>query len=436
MRNKMNRITVILAAAAFGVTGCGDGAIPVLKTYIEDNDLAGIRLPEYTPPSPGSASASISPRYEKYGTEGTRINPPGLYIKNTYKTSDDVIHIVLSGKIENGIPEGLLWNTDPAGTLGVPSGSYAGRGDIRVGALPDETGGSMAIGGLDFSAEWVMAGPYTAVVIDGLISDKLYTTVIERNESLNLFSSNYRRKPPDNSSYKTSPDGKLQKRNDYTYNPNDFMPWPDSWEYKGDPRGGYLMLISKSEKAVPYTAFFDIEYSDGAKKRFEVDYSGVELREDIHLEPGITGISFQNPTPPTGSVKVPYTLDDSTFPDYNINSPLRVDHHAITLTDPDPAAMPLLLRPIYDPQNTTNMIKNVYLTGEDDNPLNYDNLILTWDDRTQAINLYIDPAKVSGKLLPPDETTVKIHAVLQKPSLSGSPDKPHFEKLTCTVTIY
>jgi hypothetical protein len=410
MRNKMNRITVILAAAAFGIAGCGDGAIPVLKTHM-DNELAGIRLPAYTPPSPGSASAFMSPRYEKYGTEGTRINPVDLYIKNTYKTSDDVIHIVLSGKIKNGIPEGLLWNTDPAGTLGVPSGTYAGRGDIRVGTLARETGGSMAIGGLDFSAEWVMAGPYTAVVIDGLISDNLATTVIEKNESLNLFSANYRINAPDNPAYYTNTDGKLQRRNVYMYNPNDFMPWPDSgeerWEKKGDPRGGYLMLISKSEKAVPYTASFDIEYSDGTKKRFEVDYSGVELREDIPL----TGISFQ---------AMSNSILTGDFPNYYL------DVNASSIGNTYNELTPLL-RPLYVPENTNNMIKDIYLTDEASRRLNNSGLTLTWDDKTQAIAIYAaDPYTLPSPIV--------IHAVLQKEY--EDPIGMSSKELTFIVTIY
>jgi hypothetical protein len=428
MKDKMTSIAVFLAVAV--LAGCGDGSIPTMKSYVEDDEVDKIRLPEYSPPTTGDESYNWE-RYSVYGTMGTRINPDDLYIKNTYRTSDDVIHIILSGKISNGIPEGLLWNEDADADFGAPSGVYMGRGDFRIGVLGPETGGSAAIGSPDFSAEWVMAGPYTAIVLEGLVDAGNRTSVIEKNESLNLLSSEYRSKSYPESELYTSLGGKLQKSSKYTYNPNNFRPWPEPalgqsyWNNSGDPRGGYVMLISKSEKAVPYIASFDIEYSNGAKKRFEVDYSDVQLREEIPL----TGISFQNPTP-VGN----YVLMDNSNPDeteyfqdiqYVVDSPLEIED--IILQSDNKINKPLLLRPLYEPADprkaTTNMISSIYLTDTISGvPVNNDNLVLTWDDKTQAITLYVK----DGAMPVPEFVTINASLRLSNAVV---------RKLTCDVTI-
>ncbi|MDR0663102.1 MAG: hypothetical protein LBF80_03360 [Spirochaetaceae bacterium] len=281
MKNKINRITIFLAIAVLG--GCGDGVVPTLKSYTGDDEVDKIRLPEYGPPA-GSVSWGKE-RYGTYGTRGTRINPEDLYIKNAYRTSDDVIHIVLSGKITNGIPEGLVWNEDTSADFGAPSGSYSGRGDFRIRT----TGGTGAANYPDFSTEWVSAGLFTAVTLEGLVDGIVGTTIIEKNESLNLLSDEYRDKFYPEAALYASPGGRLQKNSTYTYNPNNFRRWPEPsvdtssyWTFDGDSRGGYAMLISKSENAASYTAVFDITYPDGAKKRVEVDYSDVQLRESVN----------------------------------------------------------------------------------------------------------------------------------------------------------
>jgi hypothetical protein len=374
---------------------------------------------------------------------GTRINPHDLYIKNSYRTSDDVIHIVLSGKISNGIPEGLLWNEDSA-DFGAPSGNYLGRGDFKIGALGPETGGSVAIGSPDFSAEWVMAGPYTAVVLEGLVEANISrTTIIEKNESLNLLSSGYRNKFYPEAALYTSPGGKLQKESTYSYDPNNFSPWPEPdiggelyWTNPGDKRGGYVMLISKSEKAVPYIASFDIEYSNGTKKRFEVDYSDVQLREEIPL----TKVRFQSPTPDSD-----YDLTEDFQPD-PLNSEIYIIYYVVQVEadditkQGDTVLKPLLLRPLYDPvdidprKTTTNMINNVYLTDEVGMPLNNDNLVLDWDDETQAISLYIKEG-APPELIP---AGVTINAFLRLPyrdAYTNVGETVTVSKLECVVTI-
>jgi hypothetical protein len=420
MKNKIKYIAIIFAVAILVVTGCEEGSIPVLTTDVVDE----FTLPQYTLPDAGS-TASIFDRYQTYGTEGTRINPENLNIKYAYRTSDDVTHIVLRGDIDNGIPEGLLWDEDPAGTFGVPSGTYGGRGDFKAGTLNAATGGSAAIGSPNFSAEWVMADLYTAIVITGLIGNEPGTKVTEINDSLNLFSADYRKPPCPDGSFFSSPNGKLQKMNSYDYNPNNFHRWPDSDQNvpkpynsnNGAPRGGYVILISK--KAYPQTAFFDIEYSNGTKKRVEVDYNEVQLREEIPL----TNISFQNPTPSYSQDIEGYTLG-GTFPNYTAT----VAVSDITLAG-DKAVNPLFLRPLYEPAMTTNMISSLSLTDDTTGvPLNNENLILKWDDSMQAITIYIK----EGVTVEP--MNVVIHAKLRLPFVNSGSEQPVFE-LTCTVTI-
>jgi hypothetical protein len=455
MKYPMRCIVVLLVAAV--LAGCGDGVIPVLKTYEGDDEIDKIRLPEY---SPAGSDTVYGERYNSYGTQGSRINHEDIYIKNSYRTSDDVIHIILGGEISNGIPEGLLWNENKNADFGVPSGpaGYSGRGDVKIGTLGPETGGSAAIGSPDFSAEWVMGGPYTAVVLVGLVDNVNGTTVvIEKNESLNLLSSTYRKQfYPDAELYSIS-GGKLQKNSKYAdgYDSNNFRYCPDGvWTTPGAQRGGYPILISKSKKAAPYIVSFDVEYSNKTKKRYEVDYSAVRIYE-IKL----TSISFQSPTP-IGEYTLEgglVTPEDPSNPNtsYIIPYSTTVDADKITIdvTKDNPILEdPLLLRPLYNPVDedprkiTTNMINDIYLTDTSGNPLKDDNLVLTWNDQVQAITLYIikeadTPEEAAGNEGGeiPETLTVRINASLRLPFDTTYPneegDPVDVTRLTCDVTI-
>jgi hypothetical protein len=437
MRNKIN-LAVVITAALFWTAACAPGTIPVLVT-----DIDGFELPSYLP--------------ENYGTASARVNPEGLSIKHSYKTSDDVIHIVLTGKIENGIPQGLLWNSIPsglsptyppdAGTFGgTISETYVGQGDYRVGtvssgddpattgSLSVGTGGSyvVALGSPDFSSEWVMAAPYSAVVIKGLISaGATYVNVTETNDSLNLLSQAYRDKTPspEFSLFRTDRNGRLQKQNNYTYDPNRFKP---SEMGQGIPRGGYAFLISK--KANPQTAFFEIEYPNGKKSRIEVDYNAVELRGERSNV--LKDVVFQSPTPVPNSSQTQYILDGL----YDYSLPDHVYAGSIAASPGSIPPEPLYLRPVYTPANidpseaATNMIKNIYLTDISGRSLGRgigDLILLAWDDTAQAITLSIN--EDSGDFSGYTGGEYTINAVLQN---QFSPDNLNYvDKLTCAVTI-
>ncbi|MDR0409925.1 MAG: hypothetical protein LBH18_05965 [Spirochaetaceae bacterium] len=430
----MNRLNfAVFGVLFFLFTGCEKGTIPVLISDAVD----GVNLPQYTPLDSGS-KASIVERYLSYGTNGTRINAPELNIKYAYKSSDEVTHIVLRGQIDNGIPEGLLWSsdTDPAsGTYGVPSGTYGGRGDFKIGTLSVEaTGGSVAIGSLYFDPGWVMGGFYTAVVLEGIVDNTTGMTITETNESLRLFSEQYRdSRYPDDAIFSESADGKMQRKNTYIYDPNNFRPWPDPGEgvpepynnRPGAPRGGYYILISK--KANPPSAFLKIEYADGSKKNIEIDYSEVELREKVPL----TAILFQNPSPalnPAGTYSVD-TPDPGDIYAYYVT----VSFNEITMQPNGTIPKPLYLRPLYEPldidpkKTTTNMISKVYARDDGGNLLRDDNLVIKWDDVYQAINVYYKEGSQQ-----PDYSEITIHADLSEPFDNGG--SPVFG-MTCRIAI-
>jgi hypothetical protein len=380
----------------------------------------GVELPQYTPLDTGS-KASIVDRYFAYGTEGTRVNAPELNIKYAYSSSDEVTHIVLRGKLDNGIPEGLLWNEMEDAAFGVPSGTYGGRGDFKIGTLnalrPEATGGSVAVGSVDFDSAWMMGGFYTAVVINGIIDYVQGVTVTETNESLRLFSELYRSTHyPDEATF-SEVDGRMRRKNTYIYDTNEFHPWPDPGQSvsppynnnQGAPRGGYYILISS--KAEPRTAFLDVVYPDGSKKRVEIDYNEVELREDVP----ITSIAFQNPSPALTDAGT-YSVDliDPNDPySYNVSG---VNYDDIVMAENETIPRPLYLRPLYEPldidpkKTTTNMISKIYARDENGNVLRDDNLVLKWEDSLQAINVYYKTGAFQ-----PLYSVLTVHADLRKP---------------------
>jgi hypothetical protein len=384
----MNKLRwLIFAIVVFTAAACEKGLIPVLIT-----DIDSVSLPQYTP------ADITTPRYSVYGTAATQVNADDLRIKYQYNSSDDVTHIILGGQIANGISEGLLWNEDSAGTFGVPAGTYQGRGDFKIGTLSIATGGSAAIGSPDFDSEWVMGGFYTAVVLNGIVDDKKDTTVTETNESLRLFSKAYRHDHyPDEATFFEA-NGKMLRKNKYTYNPNKFVVYQNN---DGANRGGYYILISS--KANPRTAFLEVEYTDASKKRIEIDYSGVEFKEVP-----LSSLAFQNPSPaysPGGSYS--FVVGDPSISE--------AGYYQYSVSDVDPAGsisntaqpgnlaipQPLYLRPLYmtsfgsvsiNPKETaTNMISKITVlnTAAVGGGILHDpNLVAEWEDKLQAINVY------------------------------------------------
>ncbi|MDR2660402.1 MAG: hypothetical protein LBC27_10550 [Spirochaetaceae bacterium] len=450
---KLKRITIVLAAAVFVISSCEKGMIPVLIT----DAVEGIDLPQYTPPDSDGRASIVDP-YKSYGADGTRINHSEMNIKYAYNSSDEVTHIILRGNVNNGIPEGLLWNESIDGAFGVPSGTYGGRGDFKVGTLnalrPEATGGSVAIGSPDFSSEWMMGGFYTAVVIDGIIDNIEGVAVTETNESLRLFSEIYRKAHyPDEATF-FEVDGKMQRKNRFTYNPNDFHPWPDPDESipppynikSGAPRGGYYILIS--EKADPPTAILDIEYKDGSKKKIEIDYSEVELREKVAL----TDLALQSPTPATSDAGT-YSLFYTTLPSQENPFIGYTVYHDDNPVQPEPGVYfkdifmnlatgnidrPLYLRPLYAPVNidpmetTTNMISKVYAKDTEGNNIRDSNLRMEWDDTLQAINVYY-----IGNKSDTYGTEIVVYAVLKEPAPISSLLDPSItvSGIACHITL-
>jgi hypothetical protein len=380
----MNKLKwLIFAIVVFTAAACEKGLIPVLIT-----DIDSITLPPFTPE----------------GTGATRVNAEDIRIKYQYNTSDDVTHIILGGEIANGIPEGLLWNEDAAGTFGVPvlAGTYQGRGDFKVGTLSDKTaatGGSAAIGSPNFDSEWVMGGFYTAIVVDGIVNNTRDVAVTETNESLRLFSKTYRENFNPEQAIFSEASGKMQKKNTYSYDPNRFRSYPDfpsEQEMKdGAKRGGYYILVSS--KANPRAAFLEVEYANGSKKRIEIDYSGIGFREVP-----LTGLAFQNPSPASNSnytyLMTGPELSDEGYYQYTAEN-VGVYVGSISI------AKPLYLRPLYmtsfgsasiDPKKTTtNMISNVTPRKWDANEgtgniLQDPNLVVNWYDPFQAITVYYE----------------------------------------------
>ncbi|MDR2795855.1 MAG: hypothetical protein LBB47_03995 [Spirochaetaceae bacterium] len=414
----MRNIAKFVLIAAALISGSCLGSVPV---FVTDVDIGNFSLPWYSPPN------------DLGGTNTMRSNMEGLYINQAYMTSDGVTHIVLKGTIDSGIPEGLLWSdilvagtnsTGEYGTYGytMSGGSYGGYGDFKIGTLSADTGGSLAIGGLDFSAEWVMAAPYSAVVIRGLVEDNVDVTITETNESLYLYSLDYRKTETKNEIFKPNNSGRMQKIAYYSNGnkPNSFK------NANGKARGGYMVLISK--KADPATAMIELDYRDGTKKKYNIDYSGVNFNE-VEL----TSVTFQNPTPPVGSYSVgagsvvEETLQYNNVAATNGNGNIYAGSiSARAGTSPVSVPVPLLLRPLYEPakksaiddgtdprQNTTNMIHRIWFELADPSIYSKDNFALVWDDKTQSIKPYLK--ENAAPLYDEESVDITIHAELRKP---------------------
>jgi hypothetical protein len=389
----MPKFVLAIIFAAFGFTAC-TGTVPV---FVTDLDIGNFSLPWYSPEN------NLARPYTM------QANQQELYINQAYMTSDGVTRLVLKGTIDSGIPAGLLWSDSPVngysgGTYGYDmsalGGSYSGYGDFRVGTLAGSTGGSLAIGSTDFSAEWVMAAPYSAFVIKGLVEDDVDVTVTETNNSLKLYSFLYRTDEK-NGYFTSSGNGIMQKITHYSQSnrdkPNSFRK-VDAGK-QGESRGGYMVLISKN--ASPAEAMIEMNYRDGTRKKYSIDYSGVNFNEVA-----LTGITFQNPTP---------TWPQNLSGTYSIGIPqYEFDKGLVTYTGEqlyagsismigDSIVQPLLLRPLYedikkeandgfDPRsNTTNMIHRIWFEMTASTlDVNYskDNFTLTWDDVTQSILFY------------------------------------------------
>jgi hypothetical protein len=412
----MPKFVFVIAFVAFGFTAC-TGTVPV---FVTDIDIGDFSLPWYSPPN------DLARQYTM------QANKQELYINQAYMTSDGVTHIILKGTTDSGVPAGLLWSDEEVkgysgGTYGYNMGTlgkYSGYGDFKVGTLGISTGGSLAIGSTDFSAEWVMKAPYTAVVIKGLVEyDAALSTITETNESLKLYSLTNRNALNIGDGNRLTTDYTAP----YTDNPNYFRFSKD--HLKGKDRGGYMILISKY--AHPPTAMIEVNYRDGAKKTYNIDYGGVNFNDDK----GLTAIDFQTPTP-GGAYKI-----NGPYPAYTIGS---IEAGSISMVD-GKLLSPLLLRPLYKPikekastgdprDNTTNMIHRIWFeitgfTPDTSSPLTYyskDNFTLTWDDATQSITLY--RKEKPAPLYNGDSVGITIHAELRKP-WSGEGES------TFTVTI-
>jgi hypothetical protein len=255
--------------------------------------------------------------------------------------------------------------------------------------------------------------------------------------------------------------GILRKRVHYPYNPNLFNR-QTAGETGRESRGGYAFLIS--EKANPRKAFLEIDYNNnGPKRRIEIDYSDVRLRQETKL----TAVGFKIVNAAVSQNGIPITGDDGkgTATDYDISDPSEeegviayeiygtVDLSNIAvekigeITEKRPDK-PLYIRPYYEPANidpskaATNMINKIYLTDTDGRRLNADSgLIVDWDNLVQAITLYVYKDSV-GAIVPP--SPVFINAELRLPfdgGGGGSEDEGSGEasaagqitKLTCKV---
>jgi hypothetical protein len=420
---RMPKFAFVITFVAFGLTAC-IGTVPV---FVTDVDIGNFSLSWYSPPN------------DRAGSYTMQVNPQELYINQTYMTSDGVTHIVLKGTIDSGVPAGLLWSNGPVngytgGTYGYDmttlGGSYGGYGDFKAGTLGASTGGSFAIGSLDFSAEWMMAAPYSAFVIKGLVEDNADVTVTETNNSLNLYSFDYR--TDETNGYFTSSNGIRQKIT--RYSPQSNLDKPNSFRKvnannPGQSRGGYMLLISKH--ASPPAAMVEVNYTDGTKKKYSIDYSGVNFKE-VEL----TGIDFQTPTPtwtmtPAGA----YIIDNPPVRDESYNKRL-----VYTITNTLYAGsismiggsiiQPLYLRPLYTPiketagdgldprSNTTNMIHRIWFemtasTLAVNTYYGKDNFTLAWDDVTQSITFYRN--EKAAPLYDSESVDITIHAELRKP---------------------
>ncbi|MDR2444442.1 MAG: hypothetical protein LBD44_00700 [Spirochaetaceae bacterium] len=405
------------------MSGSCIGTIPV---FVTDVDIGDFSLPWYSPPN------------EMAGTNTMPVNMEGLYINQSYMTSDGITHIALKGTIDSGIPHGLLWSAGtvlgyPGGTYGynmaAAVGSYGGYGDFAVGSLTAAgVGGSFAIGSLDFSAEWVMAAPYSAFVIRGLVGDNAGVTITETNESLYLYSLKYRSERPTNEIIGTNySSGRLEKITNYSANNRDY---PNSFKKvditkPGKDRGGYMVLISK--KANPATAMIEVDYKDGTKKKYNIDYSGVNFNEV-----GLTEIpKFQESTPPAGSYSIiatpPAVNGEPVSHTVTPTNGTSIFAGSISMKNDGFVPVPLFLRPLYKPvkeaaldtsnprNNTTNMIHRIWFDATSSTYYNKDNFRLTWDDITQSITLYRREQPLPDPLYDGETVDITIHAELRQP---------------------
>ncbi|MDR0684431.1 MAG: hypothetical protein LBF83_04820 [Spirochaetaceae bacterium] len=433
MTRNITKLALIIAVAVFEFAGCAPGTVPV---FVTDVDIGDFSLPWYSPPN------------DLGGTNTMQANMEGLYINQSYMTSDGITHIVLKGTIDNGIPHGLLWSDQaiagyPRGTYGynMNGAGYGGYGDFQAGTLSGTAGvgGSFAIGSLDFSAEWVMAAPYSAFVIRGLVGDNV--TITETNESLYLYSYKYRSEPqptkPTNEIINYS-SGRPQKITSYETANNDK---PNSFNKidslkLGKERGGYMVLISK--KANPAAAMIEVAYRGGTKKKYNIDYSGVNFNE-IEL----TSVSFQTPTP-IGAYVIdnPATLDGDTLM-HSIISP-TIYAGSISMSG-GTVSVPLYLRPLYEPvkkdisdaddptKNTTNMIHRIWFDMIPSTPsYSKDNFELKWDDVTQAITMYLKQGAVP--LYDGETVEITIHAELRMPYFDTG-NTANIREFTFTFTV-
>ena len=177
-----------------------------------------------------------------------------------------------------------------------------------------------------------------------------------------------------------------------------------------------MVLISK--KASPAAAMIEVAYRDGTKKKYNIDYSGVNFNE-IEL----TGVSFQTPTP-AGA----YDIDPSTTVSgetlmHSIATATGIYAGSISMSNNVP--QPLLIRPLYKPakedisdaddptKNTTNMIHRIWFDMHTPNLVtntsySKDNFELKWRDDTQAITMYLKQGAVP--LYDGETVEITIHA--------------------------
>lgn len=362
----------LVPAAIFPVAGCDKGLVPA--------QISGSVTGKYSLPA-----ASPSETYS--------VNAAGLCIKAAYATSDGADRIALAGTIDNGIPEGLLWNENTSDAFGIPSGVCQGRGDFKIGTLSAATGGSAAIGPRDFDTERLMADCYTAVVLKGLVENYSGAglTVTETNDSLRLLSRSYR------ASHSTLVinDDECYKKESYNHDPNRFEPeGADTYD-----RGGYAFLISKK----PQTASFEVSYQ-GQIKKVDVDYNEVLF----HELPSPAPIEIQTPSPgghymfESKTPDVWYTVSAATG-----DGSIQADYIRTN---------PLYIRSLYQPvdidpkKTTTHTIRRLWITDESDSVIENESLILKWNDEYQVIEL-----SVAGSLSNP--LNITIHAE-PRPNLS------------------
>ncbi|GMO38609.1 MAG: hypothetical protein Ta2F_14970 [Termitinemataceae bacterium] len=290
----------------------GTDLVPVKKAEV----VGGYNVFPYSPTYEDNYNPKIT---YKYGEENNRINPVGINIKSAYKTSDGVDHIVLRGRVKSGIPIGLIWSDskeapediggyfgrgdfteswfDTTAVIAVPGSTHPVSGDKTLPAAgddsfslltaPDATNPIFAkrFEPKELDREWSNKAAYTAVTLSGLLNDNKNTTITEINDALHLYNKKYREDHyPDYATFFTN--DIWYRKTIPGHNPNNFLPADTKGiieEPDGEPRGGYMFLIS--EAANPKVATFEIEYQDGAKQTVIIDYSEVEFsKESIPLE--------------------------------------------------------------------------------------------------------------------------------------------------------